>query len=149
MLRGYLQKLKKDQSFEITHADEAFERTDETISANIDIVITGHTHQEKALRRHGGGMYYNSGTWVRLIQLEDEVLDSDAQSTKAFDAFSNGSMTVLDQCQAPPLVKRKPTVASIVTMSNTTMAALNHVEAVAGKPNAPKLSVVSGSEFTR
>ena len=146
VLRSYLDGLKKDQSFEIGHPDETFERTDDIVSTEFDFVITGHTHQEKALRRRHGGMYYNSGTWVRLIQLEDEVLDSETEFAKAFKAFSQGSMIKLDECDDPKLVIRKPAVVSIVDVGGTAKAALNHV---ADKPNAPSLIVVPGSEYPR
>lgn len=146
VLRSYLDGLKKDQSFEIDHPDETFVRTDDIVSTEFDFVITGHTHQEKALRRRHGGMYYNSGTWVRLIQLADEVLDSETEFAKAFTAFSQGSLTVLDECDDPKLVIRKPAVVSIVNAGGTAKAALNHVE---GKPGTQSLVVVPGSEYPR
>lgn len=147
VLRNFLDGLKKDQSFQLKHADETYERTDEIVHPNVDFVITGHTHQERALRRkQGGGFYYNSGTWVRLIQLSDNVLNSEAQFEKVFAAFEQGTMAALDKFK-PSLVRRLPAVVSIVDEGSAVRAALQRVGG--DDPDSPTLETVPGSEYKR
>jgi hypothetical protein len=146
ILRAALEGLKKDQSFDMKHADDTYQRIDELVSPDIDIVITGHTHQQRALRRkRGGGYYYNSGTWVRLIRLSDDLLGSAENFQLVIDAFRAKTIKVLDDLK-PPLVLRKPAVVSIVAANGAVSAVLNDV---GGSELAPVLIPVEDSRFAR
>jgi hypothetical protein len=82
-------------------------------------VVAGHTHLERAVhRRIGDGVYYNCGTWVRLIQLSPDILASPTQFAKYDRAFRAGTLTALDR--EPGLVLRRRTIVSIAAAGGRT-----------------------------
>jgi predicted phosphodiesterase len=61
-----LDSLDKDRSFEPDTEDDTYRDLDKLVGPDIDFLIVGHTHLERALRRRRGrGCYFNSGTWAR------------------------------------------------------------------------------------
>jgi len=145
VLREALEHLSKDQSFDLRHADATFQSLDKLVAGDIDFVISGHTHHERALyRQSGGGFYYNSGTWVRLIRLPPDVLHSPDRFAGVYKVFEKGTMAALDQ--ADGLVLRHPAVVSIVQGDSTVRGCIHRVEADGA---AVTLNPVEGSEFER
>ncbi|HKV09947.1 MAG TPA: metallophosphoesterase [Thermoanaerobaculia bacterium] len=145
VLREALEQLRADRSFDFTAEDATFKSLDESIGGDVDFVIAGHTHLERALRRKKGrGWYFNSGTWVRLIRLEKDVLGDRDRFRTVFDAFKAGTMDALDQFK--DLVLRRLTVAAIWTDGQGTHGELRHVGL---KPSEPLFSPVPGSRFKR
>ena len=107
-----LEWLGDDRTFDFTAADSTFKLIDEKIGPDVDFVLTGHTHLEKALRRKNGrGAYFNSGTWIRLIQLTPEILNDAPRFASIFKAFQGRTLQALDE--EPGLVLLRPTVVSI------------------------------------
>lgn len=126
VLRRALESLKKDRSFDPKTEDSTFRDLDKWIGGEIDIIIAGHTHLERALNRaRGNGYYYNSGTWVRLIQIASETLDSAATFDSIYNALKAGTLSALDATMG--LVQRKPAVVSVWQDGSTTRAELRHV----------------------
>lgn len=112
VLREALEKLQKDRSFQILTADDTYRALDQKISESTDFVTAGHTHLQRAIpRTNGHGFYYNSGTWVRLIQITNSMLSSTASFQPVFESLQHGSMMVLDS--HPDLVKLVPTAVYI------------------------------------
>lgn len=131
VLRTALEALKKDRSFDPKTEDATFRDLDKWIGAEIDIVIAGHTHLERALSRaRGDGYYYNSGTWARLIQITPEALASTSTFEPVYRALKASTLAALDS--APGLVQRKPAVVSVWQDGSTTRAELRHVRVVNG-----------------
>jgi UDP-2,3-diacylglucosamine pyrophosphatase LpxH len=90
--------LKKDNSFSLIGDDNVFDQLDPQISADIDYLIVGHTHLARVKpRSQGNGYYYNSGTWIRLIELDEHTLETDESFQPAFNAFSARSIDALDE----------------------------------------------------
>lgn len=125
--------LRKDESFNARHKDETFKELDKLVGPEVDYLVAGHTHLERAIeRRHPGRYYFNSGTWIRLIQLPDEVLNSAKEFSRVYEAFGAGSMEALDRLtdlgpdQAYRLVQNKSTVVSIVEEKGHTHGQLAH-----------------------
>jgi UDP-2,3-diacylglucosamine pyrophosphatase LpxH len=98
--------LDGDHSFEETASDEVFERTDKHVGADVDYLVTGHTHLCRSLdRRNGRGVYFNSGTWACLMRLGRDQLD-DEEKFEAFEAaLERGTREALAD-----YILRKPTV---------------------------------------
>jgi UDP-2,3-diacylglucosamine pyrophosphatase LpxH len=113
VLREALEGLHKDRSFDPTAEDETFKLLDEAVGEGFDFVIAGHTHLRRALERKQkrGTWYFNSGTWARLIRLEDRVLRDADEFRKVFDSFREGTMQALDD--HPNLVTRILTVVAV------------------------------------
>lgn len=135
-LRQALKKnLEHDQTFTITHPDDMFQKIDKLAGGNTHYLITGHTHLERAIARSApGSYYYNSGTWIRLIQLTDAILDNDQEFARAYNAFESGTMADLDAIQDlgeshnQPLVSLKPTVVAIMVKDGQTFGELHYAQ---------------------
>lgn len=117
--------LGAEDSFGIGTEDGCYRRLNEAVGDDIDFLVAGHTHLERAIRRPGGGAYFNSGTWIRLIQIAPESLASAASFRKLYDRLAAGTMQALDEPAG--LVLRKPTVVSIVDDDGSVYGELRHV----------------------
>ncbi|MCS6912101.1 MAG: metallophosphoesterase [Myxococcota bacterium] len=119
--------LAGDRSFSITEPDETYRRLDDRLPAEHDFVLAGHTHLVRALRRRrGGGVYYNSGTWIRLIRLTDELLGSAEAFAPVYAALTAGTLEALDR--TPGLVLLRPTVVRILQEGQATVGEVVRVE---------------------
>jgi UDP-2,3-diacylglucosamine pyrophosphatase LpxH len=125
--------LRKDESFNVRHQDDTFKELDKLVGPEVDYLVAGHTHLERAIeRRHAGRYYFNSGTWIRLIQLPDEVLDDPKAFSRVYEAFSGGSMQALDllaglgPAKSHQFVQNISTVVSIVKENGYTCGQLAH-----------------------
>src|SRR5262249_10321716 len=86
LVRRAFQEIASDRSFDFTAEDDTFKDMDARTGLEIDYLVTGHTHLERALRRKtGSGFYFNSGTWARLIKVYPAILDSAAAFKQFFD----------------------------------------------------------------
>lgn len=131
-LRSALDDLQKDRSFEWSLTDDTFHQLDDTITSNVDFVLAGHTHLERALpRRRRNGFYFNSGTWARLIRLEPHVLADQAEFNKVYGAMAAGTMKALDEF--PGLVLRRRTVVAVKTDGGNTRGELMRWDTVNGQ----------------
>lgn len=121
------QWIEEDKTFAIDTPDKTFERLDATVGPDIDYLIVGHTHLARALpRREGRGFYFNAGTWIRLIQLTDAMLQDDASFAPVFAALRQKTLAALDA--VPGLVRRHPTMVSIEAEGDAALAELRLVE---------------------
>lgn len=145
ILREALEELRQDRSFEFTDEDTTYKALDEQVGGNVDFLLAGHTHLERALpRKKGRGYYFNSGTWARLIQFEKAVLEDPARFRAVFDVFKAGSMKKLDAF--PNLVLRRPTVVAVWTENGQTHGELRRVNLARTKE---VMKAVAGTRFTK
>lgn len=163
VLREALEKLDQDRSFELADRDDTFKALDQQTGSHIDFLVAGHTHLERALpRSRGRGYYYNSGTWVRLIQLDKAVRQSPREFEDWFNTLKHGSMTTLDA--RPDLIKRFCSVVVIQAgetgshgtngngaTGNGATGELRHIRTTRDATGAPSFSfeTVPGSTFPR
>lgn len=142
VLREALENLENDRSFDIVAQDDAFHEYQKQTSSDVHFLVTGHTHLERALRLEEDQerYYYNSGTWVRLIQFTKDVLGSESEFERIYNALDAGTMEALDQEEG--LILSRPTVVAIWAEENGTHAELERV--VDGS-----LVKVEGSHFSR
>lgn len=125
-LREALEGLVKDQSFHIDNEDKTFKYYDKNAGDSVNIVIAGHTHLERAVKRKiSAGWYYNTGSWARLIQFTPSVLQSTTLFQPIYNALVAGSMKALDECEG--LVIRRRTVASVWRDDTVIKSRLRHV----------------------
>jgi UDP-2,3-diacylglucosamine pyrophosphatase LpxH len=126
VLREALGNLHKDRSFDPSAVDETFNLLDEQVGDGFDFLIAGHTHLARALpRKKRSGWYFNSGTWARLIKLDNRVLGDAAEFKKVFETFKQGTMQALDAF--PDLVMRKLTVVVIRSEGKRTHGELRQI----------------------
>lgn len=141
-LRKGLDGLQKDRSFDFKQPDDTFLQFDKQVGADVDFLLTGHTHLERALKRNqSSGWYFNSGTWVRLIRLEPDVLASADKFSQIYDVLAAGSMAALDAF--PGLILKRHTVVAIRSTPAGTRGELMHWDETAG------LTAMANSEFTK
>jgi hypothetical protein len=117
ILSEALEALDKDRSFEANEPDDTSKALDREISPEIDFVVAGHTHLERALRRRNGcGYYFNSGTWARLIRIDPAVRRDPDRFERLFEQLRDATMSQLDE--QPGLVLKRCTVVVIERQSN-------------------------------
>ncbi|UCE64141.1 MAG: hypothetical protein JSU59_03075, partial [Nitrospirota bacterium] len=133
--RALKENLAKDQSFITTDKDKMFKKMKNAIGSKVNYLITGHSHKERAIARKAPDCYYfNSGTWIRLIRLTEDVLGNSEEFARVYAAFESGSMAELDAIndlgpsQDHPLVMLRPTVVSIVEKDGVTCGELRHAK---------------------
>ncbi len=108
--------------------DLTFHQLDAHVGEDIDFLIAGHTHLERALKRERGeGYYFNTGTWARLISLTPDKVNDATTFERVYAAFAEGRMAALDGF--PDLILRRPTVVSITQRKEGTVRGqLGHVK---------------------
>jgi hypothetical protein len=132
VLREALEFLDKDQSFDPGAPDDTFRQFDARVAPDIDLLLTGHTHLARSLRRqHGSGHYFNSGTWARLMRISPELRRDPQRFKDWFDAVAKGRMADLDA--RPGLVMRLNTVVKIWADGGGTQAELQQVRQTGSK----------------
>jgi UDP-2,3-diacylglucosamine pyrophosphatase LpxH len=130
-LRIALDDLSKDRSFDWSLEDDTFRQLDDMVAPDVNFILAGHTHLERALpRRKRGGFYFNTGTWARLIQLKRDMLADQAEFNKVYGALAAGTMDALDNF--PGLVAQRCTVAAVRAGPAETRGELLHWKTVSG-----------------
>jgi hypothetical protein len=144
VLREALDKLDEDRSFDPTAIDDTFSSLDKEVQGNIDFLIAGHTHLERALKRQkGNGYYFNSGTWARLIKIEPATRQSPEKFKALFDILKSGTMAKLDA--TPGLISKFCTVVAIINDGDGVLGELRHVTSKTS--GTPEFSAVAGSQL--
>jgi UDP-2,3-diacylglucosamine pyrophosphatase LpxH len=129
-LRAALDGLDKDRSFDPGAEDDTYRELDRLAGGDIDFLIAGHTHLERALkRRRGRGFYFNSGTWARLIQIPPELRRDQVAFANLFQRLKEGTMEALDG--EPSLTQRRCSVVSVRHEAGATLGELCHVTGIA------------------
>ena len=130
VLRQALEFLDADRSFDTGAPDSTFKQFDAKVSSGISLLLTGHTHLAKSLARsQGGGHYFNSGTWARLMRITPEVRQSETLFAALFDSLGKGTLTDLDRAGGPVL-RRNTVVAIWADPKRGTQAELREVHAL-------------------
>lgn len=125
-LREALAKyLATDRTFAFDEEDDLFREHDALVGPDVPFIVTGHTHLERRIRRKRAmGVYFNSGTWIRLIQLRPEMLASREAFAPVYKALSEGAISDLDD--TPGLVIARRTVVSIWVDDASVRGELRH-----------------------
>jgi hypothetical protein len=137
--------LDQDRSFEVGTRDYAFAAHDARVGPGVTFVVAGHTHLERAVPRPRGGMYYNSGTWMRVLRIPPAALTSREAFEPLYQALAAGRIDALDA--HPGLVQERRTVVSIAIDGGAVNGELRHAHA-AGSAATPPWDPVPGTRFT-
>ena len=127
----------QDEGFDPHTPDATFLALDAWVGKDVDILIAGHTHLEKHITEcpnRPEGIYLNTGTWMRLIEIRPEHLE-DAYFPQLISALTAKSMAELDDANinGVKLVVRRRTVAcvEVVPQTGRAYAGLRHVSETA------------------
>lgn len=154
--RALLDWIKDDRSFDIATRDQTFRDVVARLGPAVDFVITGHTHLERAIEIEPGSgrYYYNSGTWVRILRLSEDLVADPNVFAPVYEALKAGSMAALDAAMVPapgggtvPLLLDQTTVVSVSAQQDGVVGRLHH--AVDDASGEVSLELVPGSEFRR
>ena len=134
VLREALEFLDQDRSFDLTDKDDTYTGINALVAPEIDLVLTGHTHLARALPRpRGGGHYFNSGTWARLMRISPEIRQDRLRFARLFALLDGGSIETL-QAAEPEAVLRQNTVVSVwCDATGATQAELRQVVRAGGE----------------
>lgn len=121
----------KNIDFSRQHEDETYKRVVEHVGG-FDVVCTGHTHFEKSISIGGGRQYFNSGTWVPLIRLTDEMMASHDEFKRVYEIFSScASVEEFSNDQnlfnGKSLLWQRPAVIEIARNQGSVVASLKRV----------------------
>jgi len=148
-LREALDGLDADTSFDPAAEDDTYRELDTRMGGEIDFLIAGHTHLERALkRRRGRGYYFNCGTWARLIRIVPALRQDPGQFSKLFERLQAGSMAALDgNAVEPGVTLRHCSVVSIWRDAGSTWGELRHVVPSQAAPNPCAFHPVDKAKF--
>ncbi len=101
--RAFKDWIKDDKTYAPNnHDDDLYQQMQDRVGDGVDYVVTGHTHLARALLTRKNRFYYNSGTWIRLLRLTDEVLaDTKTFAERVWRVLSSGRMADLDTATIP------------------------------------------------
>jgi UDP-2,3-diacylglucosamine pyrophosphatase LpxH len=127
--RAMLDWLATDKTFVIDDEDDTFKQVTAAVGPAIDFIVTGHTHLERAIKIGAGRYYFNSGTWIRLMQFTPGMLKDTASFKPVYDVLINGRMETLDQAQfdGMPFVMDRTSAVSITEEDGKVIGRLSHV----------------------
>jgi UDP-2,3-diacylglucosamine pyrophosphatase LpxH len=120
--RALMDWLADDRTFETSDPkDSLYLGMADRVTNDIDFVVTGHTHQPRAMTYDSGCHYFNAGTWIRSIRITTEALDARRFETDVWPLL-RGRMDQLDAARIPgprdtkvPLVVDRTTAVCIGT----------------------------------
>ena len=155
VLREALEFLDKDRSFDPAAPDDTFKAIDALVSPDVDLVLTGHTHLERSLpRQRGGGHYFNSGTWARLMRISPELRQDPARFAQLFELLDGKPVAQLMAASPALVMQRNSVVAIWRDGAGRTQAELRHVAGMSGPAGASgqptfQATPVAGTRHTR
>ncbi|MDM0001829.1 metallophosphoesterase [Variovorax sp. J22P240] len=94
--RALLDWLRGDTTFAFDNRDETCTEVMKSVGPAVDIVITGHTHLARAIDLGGGRLYFNSGTWIRLMQFTEAMLKDSTTFRPIYAMLNDGKMATID-----------------------------------------------------
>ncbi len=140
-----------DRSSELTDQDETYRRTLAHVGPDVDVIVTGHTHLERAIVTRGHA-YYNTGTWTRLIRLPEALLKDPSQFARMYKLLDRATLADLDTATVGmsdgwtvPLVADVTTALQITARGGSMVASLGHV--VDDAREGARFETIPGSEF--
>jgi len=142
-----------DHSFELADEDETYQRVRARVGPDIDVIVTGHTHLERAILTRARA-YYNTGTWIRVIRLPPDVLKNPSQFVQLYRLLDHASLADLDNARVGaadgstvPVVTDVTTALHVTTTDHSVVACLEHV--VDDAREGARFERIAPSEFRR
>jgi UDP-2,3-diacylglucosamine pyrophosphatase LpxH len=130
--RALLDWLAGDETFNIGNRDETFVGVTKSVGSGVDVIVTGHTHLERAIDMGGGRFYFNCGTWIRLLQFGKAMLETSESFKSVYDVLEDGRMSAIDgfTFNGVPFVMNQTSAVRITAEPAGVVGALGHVDGV-------------------
>jgi hypothetical protein len=149
--RALLDWHASDYSFDLEHQDEMCRRILARVGSDVQLVVTGHTHLERAVVT-ANRAYYNTGTWIRSIRFPDVLLRDPSTFSQLYKLLNQATLGDLDNAtvkggdgRAIPLVADVTTALQITARTDAVVARLGHV--VDDSSSEACFEEIAGSEF--
>ena len=128
--RALLDWLENDKTFEPDDRDDTFKQVIASVGPAVDFIVTGHTHLERAIDMGQGRYYFNSGTWIRLLQFTPAMLESEDSFAEVYRVLDDGRMKAIDDAKfgGQPFVMDRTSIVSISEEKGCVTGSLAHVE---------------------
>lgn len=122
--------LHDDKTFDVDNRDPTFIAVTDSVGSNVEFIVTGHTHLERAIDMGGGRYYFNTGTWIRLLKFADATLESTASFKEVYDVLMQGTMESIDGAKfgGTPWLLDRTSAVSIRKDDRGVVAQLLHVK---------------------
>jgi hypothetical protein len=130
--RALLDWLASDTTFDIEHRDGTFDEVTRWVSNDVDVIITGHTHLERAIRMDARRTYFNCGTWIRLLRFTDAVLQDTGSFKPVYDVLVDGRLSAIDAAvfNGVPFVMNQTSAVAVKVEARGVVGSLSHVDGV-------------------
>lgn len=122
--------LKDDHTFDIHNRDETCKDIVSTTGTNIDFIVTGHTHLERAIDLGAGRFYFNCGTWIRLLRFTEGMLKNEESFKPVFEVLKNSTLETIDNAKfnGAPFVQDQNSAVCIGTEGTRVIGKLVHIQ---------------------
>src|SRR5262245_18639129 len=130
-LRRALQDwLGGDETFDIGNTDATYRDVTKSVGTEIDFIVTGHTHLDRAIDMGGRRFYFNTGTWIRLLSFTPAMLKDTASFSPVYDVLTDGRLATIDKAMfdGEPFVMNRTSAVCIKTDSGGVVGALGRVD---------------------
>ena len=130
--RALLDWLQGDATFDIEQRDGTFDEVTKWVSSDVDVIVTGHTHLERAIRIDPRRSYFNCGTWIRLLRFTDAVLKDSTSFKPVYDVLVDGQMSTIDAAlfNGVPFVMNQTSAVAVKVEARGVVGSLSHVDGV-------------------
>lgn len=137
--RALLDWLAGDHTFDLDNRDQTFTDVTASVGSGIDIVVTGHTHLERAIDMGSGRYYFNCGTWIRLMRFSPAMLKDTVSFKPVYDVLSDGRMSAIDAGlpSGESLVMNQTSAVRVADGDGRVSAELLHVDGTDAVTCAP------------
>lgn len=131
--RALLDWLVDDQTFNIANQDQTYLDVTKSVGGAVDVLVTGHTHLERAIDMGGGRLYFNCGTWIRLLQFTRAMLDTPEAFAPVYRVLEDGRLGTIDAAKfgGTPFVMNQTSAVRIAVEPDGVVGELGHVDGAA------------------
>lgn len=119
--------LDGDHTFDSRDHDDTCKGVLDSVGSDIDFIVTGHTHLERAIDLGGGRFYFNCGTWIRLLRITKAMLQDEAAFQPVFEVLNRGTMEAIDAFPGGGLVLDQCSAVRIKSVDGKAIGELAHI----------------------
>lgn len=121
--------LEDDRTFDHDVRDDTFKAVTASVGREVDVIVTGHTHLERAIDMGSGRAYFNTGTWIRLLRITGPMLENTQSFAPVYEVLMSGTMKAIDSASigGQPFVLDRTSAVGLRATNDGVTGALVHV----------------------
>jgi hypothetical protein len=135
--------LREDKTFQVDQSDGIYSALKDKVGAELHFVVCGHTHLRRAFKESARRAYFNSGTWLPLLNLT-HIIEHERALPAVLQALDARTDAQLKQVMFDdvPLLAFDPTV--VILQAHAT-GAVGWLASGTDDPAADTFSALSAS----